>query len=495
MALNREALTNTIEADLTARNANWESIESNLATIENTTIGAAVTAHNTSVTAHDDIRTQLSAIDAQLAEIANLKIKNLLLNNSFENGKTSWISDGPAGVGGGSLVNNEQKLHGANALRIINNNGVRHERQTIQTVVGHKYYYCASAYISSFTSGIVRTSFLPFDRTILNAWQKVELIEQAVATSRVIFVGSNSFSTYTAYFDRVMAIDLTAVFGAGKEPTIEKLNKIIDFVFNGYVSELEQVFSIKGLYDYYNENIKPLNEVNFGLMPIVTIATDDGWDTDYDLYKMMQKKGMRGTSFIVGTFVGGSANLNAIQIKEMADAGWEIASHTYNHVNLINESFPDGVIYQIFENKKYLENITNKKIETMAYPFGATNEEVRNIVRSFHEGARTSVTTGWNEFGDVANIYNMKTKWVDFSSWTVAVIKQEIDNLVNGRPSYLILSGHRLAQISGGGSKTLAEMEEVANYLKSYQMQGKLEVVTFAEGLRRIKSEPFYVNL
>ncbi len=451
----------------------------------------------------ETLGTKIRSVEDYSKKGLNLKIKNLVENGSFEKSTTGWTAAGSPGSGGNSSVTDENSVFGEKSLKITNNNGVRRYEQEINGIPGHKYFTSISFYVDYHESGGVavvgfsENNHLPESRlSVSGEWQRIDRVYEPTVESIPIKVGSLNYATYSIFFDGLLFIDLTETFGAGNEPDAESFREMLDNNSNGWV-DFEEPISTKTI---YNDLTKKMNSyegtisefyqnMRNQLKPIVVICHDDGRATDYELYKMLQKKGMRATSFIVGTYIGNSGYLTEEQVKEMADAGYEIGCHSYNHNNLTNEDFPDGVINQILTNKRHIEAITGKPVETLSYPFGGNNEEVRNLVRSFYKGARTSAS-GRNEFGDTDNLYNMKTIWMDYGSWDVARVKGKIDEIINDIPYVLILSGHELASEPGGDAMTLSEMGEIADYLKSYQMQGALEVLTFSEAIDRIKSYP-----
>lgn len=99
-------------------------------------------------------------------------------------------------------------------------------------------------------------------------------------------------------------------------------------------------------------------------------------DTDLDQYtvgnKVLKKYGFKGVYFIMTVSIGKKgriAYMNAEQIKELADEGNVIASHTYDHKNFAKFTDEDWKT-QIEEPNKKIEKITGKKVEYFAYPYG-----------------------------------------------------------------------------------------------------------------------------
>ncbi|RYE31005.1 MAG: polysaccharide deacetylase family protein [Sphingobacteriaceae bacterium] len=122
------------------------------------------------------------------------------------------------------------------------------------------------------------------------------------------------------------------------------------------------------LYAYLNENT-PLPA-----KPIM--LTFD--DTDLDQYTLaapeMKKYGFKGVFFIMTVSLGRPRYMTKNQVKELADDGNEIASHTWDHHNVKKYQGEDWVT-QIDKPTKKLQEITGKPIKYFAYPFGLWNEQ------------------------------------------------------------------------------------------------------------------------
>src|SRR5690606_22610616 len=283
-----------------------------------------------------------------------------------------------------------------------------------------------------------------------NNWRTVSNIIEGTGSSIEFRIGSsNNYSTWEVCFDELSVCDLTEMFGVGNEPSKMEMDLLIENLFGDKPLSEPLMVTQKDFFNYIKETAKPLSQAVYGLPHLITIANDDGRSTDYDMFKMMQRHGMRGTTFVIGTRLGTGGYLTENQVKEMATAGWEIACHTWEHKNLTQEVFPEGVIYQLETNKSYLENLTGKTVETFAHPFGGTNAEVQNLIRSFYKCARVS-TVGFNDYGDNASMYKLKTDWTDYGSRTVATIKARIDAFLAGEPKHQMWSGHALASVTGG---------------------------------------------
>jgi len=99
-------------------------------------------------------------------------------------------------------------------------------------------------------------------------------------------------------------------------------------------------------------------------------------DTDEDQFTVgattLKKYGFKGVYFIMTVSIGRKGRINYMtkeQIKQLADEGNTIASHTYDHKNFAQFTEDDWKT-QIDEPTRKLEQITGKKIEYFAYPYG-----------------------------------------------------------------------------------------------------------------------------
>lgn len=101
-------------------------------------------------------------------------------------------------------------------------------------------------------------------------------------------------------------------------------------------------------------------------------------DTDEDQFTVgnatLKKYGFKGVYFIMTVSIGRKGRINYMtkeQIKQLSDEGNTIASHTYDHKNFAQFTDADWTT-QIDEPTKKLEQITGKKVEYFAFPYGVS---------------------------------------------------------------------------------------------------------------------------
>lgn len=277
---NQTDLTETID-NVNATNLRIDNLVIPLspenANIEVTDAHVSVTRNKTFTTLNNRI---------EQLEIENyLPLKNMITNGSFDD-KTNWTSNGSAGTGGSSSVSSEQALFGTSAIKIVTVGGTRREEQAITTVVGHKYYIRAHAYISSYTSGDIAIGVInngianalgKFDTTVNGSWQKKDLIFTPTATSSTIRVGGVEGvpSSFTAYFDGVIVLDLTEIFGVGKELSLEEVDSLLNSYgvwFDGIASQNKNMLK-------HNLDLSILNQRSITENKIVVDETSAKLDT------------------------------------------------------------------------------------------------------------------------------------------------------------------------------------------------------------------------
>ena len=107
----------------------------------------------------------------------------------------------------------------------------------------------------------------------------------------------------------------------------------------------------------------------------IMISFDDSRLEQFALARTeMNKYGFKGVFFIMTVSLGRPGYMTKEDVKQLADEGNIIGSHTWNHSNVKNYSGDDWV-KQVDRPSEQLEKITGKPIKYFAYPFGLWNRE------------------------------------------------------------------------------------------------------------------------
>src|SRR3954447_18774432 len=134
------------------------------------------------------------------------------------------------------------------------------------------------------------------------------------------------------------------------------------------------VIPLRDLYDFVMGAKKSLPK------RAVVVTIDDGWRSTYtEVFPEMQKRKFPFTVFIYPKIIGQTAYaMTWKQLKEMADAGVDIQSHSLSHPFLTKRrhaSFDESAYgawlkHELADSKKILERETGKGVEFLAYPYG-----------------------------------------------------------------------------------------------------------------------------
>ncbi|MCC9166944.1 polysaccharide deacetylase family protein [Pontibacter harenae] len=138
---------------------------------------------------------------------------------------------------------------------------------------------------------------------------------------------------------------------------------------------------IKMLADSGYQTILPdqlLAYLNYGTplpsKPIMLTFDDTNLDQFTVAAPELEKYGFKGVFFVMTVSLGRPRYMSKAQVKELADAGHEIGSHTWDHHNVKKYKGNDWVT-QVEKPSRQLAEITGKEIKYFAYPFGLWNAE------------------------------------------------------------------------------------------------------------------------
>ncbi len=145
----------------------------------------------------------------------------------------------------------------------------------------------------------------------------------------------------------------------------------------------------------------------------VAITIDDGWRSAYtEAFPELKKRHFPFTLFIYPKIIGQTAYaMTWKQIKEMAEAGVDIESHSLSHpfltrrrnATLDEKQYHAWLQKELVESKHILERETGRPVDFLAYPYGDYDHFLAaDVKRAGYEGALTCeygpVTRGMNPF-------------------------------------------------------------------------------------------------
>ncbi|CCC81995.1 polysaccharide deacetylase family protein [Thermoproteus tenax] len=141
-------------------------------------------------------------------------------------------------------------------------------------------------------------------------------------------------------------------------------------------------------------------------MRYAVLTFDDGYIEHYEIAKMLYKMDIVATFFIITglTQYRGRRLLTTRPelIREMADMGHEIGSHTVSHRDLTELSIEE-VEREVSESKRKLEEVAKREVGGIAYPYGSFNDVVVEVVKRYYAYGRTMGRV--NRWNDAINPY------------------------------------------------------------------------------------------
>lgn len=144
---------------------------------------------------------------------------------------------------------------------------------------------------------------------------------------------------------------------------------------------------------------------------------DDGYAGVYTRgYPILAAQGIPATVFVVAGAIGGINEwdirigdrverlLTVGQLRELAQAGWEIGSHSMSHARLTQ--LPDKQLRaELYGSRVMLEDLLGNAVTSFAYPYGEVDARVSDAVRE--AGYRNAVTTRQSAYATGMNLLSL----------------------------------------------------------------------------------------
>ncbi|WP_437629279.1 polysaccharide deacetylase family protein [Clostridium paraputrificum] len=148
--------------------------------------------------------------------------------------------------------------------------------------------------------------------------------------------------------------------------------------------DLKDNIFTKNIIDEVMKKIPSINTTE----PTATVIFDDGWKEDYTvMYPYLKEKGIVACTAIVTSYQEKYPQqyMSVDQIKELESNGWEIMSHTHNHIDLSTLSKEEQKT-EFATSKEKLESY-GCQVENIVYPKNHYNHDTMLTVKEYYKSA------------------------------------------------------------------------------------------------------------
>lgn len=232
-------------------NANAEVTDSHVSTVKNKTFTT--------------LRNRLEESEKEISQLRS--IENIATNGDFSDGLTGWAINA-----GAPIISTDDFYSSPQSLKCFGTSA--QIKKDLTAVVGHKYYVSLRAKCTRFVSGIlgyVIGGVYNGVSVVNNSFALVSEIHTITAANTSFVIGSLSGANLDGYIDDVLIVNLSLIYGVGKEPTKEEFEKLLTNAWNG------KTLNTALLYNHIN--VLKANAADYRAINIKNIATNGNFNS------------------------------------------------------------------------------------------------------------------------------------------------------------------------------------------------------------------------
>jgi peptidoglycan/xylan/chitin deacetylase (PgdA/CDA1 family) len=209
---------------------------------------------------------------------------------------------------------------------------------------------------------------------------------------------------------------------------------------------------------------------------------DDAQDTVYTTtYPIMKARGLKGTIYAIGSFVGTAGYCTLAQLKEMYNDGWDVGSHSYTHPDFTTLTLEQTRAEMVNNQNWLVNNGFTRSFKHYALPGGTDNAYIRQVISelAFDTVVTSNDLTSVSDYNNASynyylNLVNIPSKIIS-NTTTLQAVKTMIEQSINYQNVVIMLHSIKDPQ-------TNQYQWSVANFtgLCDYLVQRKIDAVTIS---------------
>lgn len=124
---------------------------------------------------------------------------------------------------------------------------------------------------------------------------------------------------------------------------------------------------------------------------VVVVTFDDGCETDLtEAAPLLEEAKMRATFYVVSGHIGRRGFMSKSQLRELAERGFEVGSHSVTH-SLLSDLPHERVRAELADSKDALEQLTGRRVAHFSCPGGRWSPTVAQLAQELgYESVATS---------------------------------------------------------------------------------------------------------
>lgn len=224
----------------------------------------------------------------------------------------------------------------------------------------------------------------------------------------------------------------------------------------------------------------------------VTLRFDDGYSDLYANAKpILDAANMVGTAMIITSRIGQAGTLSATELQALRNAGWDIGSHTRNHV-ILTDADEATQITELGGSRADLLALGISAV-SFAPPSNGWNESLQSLAAA---AGYTNVSTGYKGSPPYyltwppANPLNLlRSPSINSQAHSAATVLAWVDATIAAK-AWQILVFHNIRDTADSLSTSITTFQAIASGLASRRAAGDLDVVTQAAGRQPPPADP-----